>query len=202
MQRKSLLGLATLVVGLIVSFASRDVNAQVFTVDPNGTTGEIDVGEGEALYGQFGLSTTPNSYGVYRKFQPGNSFPAPLEIHTIENVTDNPSQMEWAGLHQGGPSNGDTGFLAPGVFIGNSPSTSSYEDNLVYFGKIIDGESSTGDISEDTDSEGRRDWDLRFAFLEQPQDFVDARRTQFRRLRPLGWELGNRRRHAALWYWG
>ncbi len=174
MRRSIAMGMAVVVLGALTTSA----RAQVFSAAPGATTGEISAGDGEALYGTFGLSAASNpdtSYSIYRKFQGGNSFPEPLEIHVAENVPNNPSLMEWSGLHQGGPSNGDTGFLAPGVYIGNSTSTSSYDGQLVKFGGVTDGESSTGDVSADTDSEGRRDWDLRFAFLESPDDFIDRR---------------------------
>ena len=173
MGKKLLTGVMT--IALCVGVVADGLNAQVFAPDAGADTGQIEVGDGQALYGTFGLNAADGgAYSIYRKFQPANSFPDP-DIQTIENDAGNPTSMTWSGLHQGGPNNGDTGFNAPGVYIGNSPSTSSYADNLVNFGPVIDGESSTGDVSEDTDSNDRRDWDVRFAFLEDPQNFVDVR---------------------------
>jgi hypothetical protein len=95
-------------------------------------------------------------------------------IHTIQNDAGNPSSMTWSDLDQGSPAF-NTGFLAPGVYIGTSKSTTSYA-NLINFGPVLDlGETPDGDPAPGLDSNRRRDWDVRFAFLEKPDDFISRR---------------------------
>ena len=55
------------------------------------------------------------------------------------------------------------------MFMGTSPSTSSYEDQLLYFKPLIDEEGGGGG-----DENFRRRWGARFGFLEDPSAFVDT----------------------------
>ena len=127
-------------------------------------------GVNQAYYGNWGTSPNadnpaPNSYNNYRKYVDNG-----LNIlHTAENDLDDPRLATWSNLSQQG-GNGD-GLRAPGMFIGQSPSPRSYEDNVLLLGGIFDiaGEGKAGDIAN------RTNWDIRLGFLEDPEEFVGQR---------------------------
>ena len=77
-----------------------------------------------------------------------------------------PTAATWSNLsHPGNP------LKSPGMFVGQSPSTTSYEDNVFFLGGLFDFE-GTG---MDNDSIMRTRWDFRIGFLEDPDEFVGVR---------------------------
>ncbi len=171
------LGLSFAGLGAVLLFATiTPVTAQVFDADPTASTGIITTGTGQGLYGNFGLGangTTPpaNTYNVYRKYQPDTGG-VTLPLNELTPEAGNNSVAEWTGLEQGNAAFGG-GFIAPGMFIGTSPSTSSYSDQLVNFGPVIGNANSqvTQDIG---DPQKRRDWDLRVGFFEEPNGWTST----------------------------
>lgn len=167
-------------------FINANAAAQVFTVNPDADTGEVAEGTGEALHGVFGLDgNSDRSYNVYRKLAGLNRVDTGQEIHTLTPIDGNNSQAIWEGVDHGG-SGTESGFHDPGMYIGNSPSPSSYPDQLIYFGPNANGTSIDdpdggvgGDnLPNDTfepDSNDRVNWEVSVGFLEDPDGFVDGR---------------------------
>ena len=142
-------------------FVCTAANAQVWHEAPGASSGEIETGDGQALYGGFGLNASDGAaYNVYRKFAVVEEG-TPLQ--EAANVPGNPSAVEWTGIHQVGNA---PGVIAPGMFMGTSPSTSSYADQLLYLKPLVD-ETGGGN-----DENMRKQWDMRFGFLESPDDYV------------------------------
>lgn len=143
---------------------SSTLTAQVFHASPTASTGEIDEGTGQALYGGFGLNAEDGAaYNVYRKF--ARVAPdTPLPVAT--NVDGNSSAVTWTQVHQAADN---PGVIAPGMFMGTSPSTSSYNDQLLYLLPLID-ETGGGNGDENM----RRNWDMRFGFLEDTEAYVNT----------------------------
>ncbi len=136
----------------------------VFEKSPTATSGQITEGEGQALYGGFGLNAADGAaYNIYRKF--GQRDPD-VPLQEAENDPGNPSSMTWSGLHH----QDTTGIIDPGMFIGTGPATQSDPSQLLYMKPLIDEEGGGNG-----DSNFRRDWDLRFGFLEDPNAFIDGR---------------------------
>ena len=138
-------------------------SGQVFTINPaagNGVTGD----DNAARYGAFGLnSATDPAYNIYRKY--GERGDPDLEGTKGANTDGNLSSMEWTEMfHSGG-----TGIIDPGMWIATSPGTSSPADELLYFKPAVDEEGGG------VDDNNRRDWDVRFGFLEDPNAFIDSR---------------------------
>ena len=137
---------------------------QVFDKSPTATSGQISEGDGQALYGGFGLDAANGAaYSIYRKF--GQRDPD-VPLQEADNDPGNLSSMTWSGLHHQDAS----GIIDPGMFIGNSPATQSDPSQLLYMKPLIDEEGGGNG-----DSNFRRDWDLRFGFLEDPNAFVAGR---------------------------
>ena len=137
-------------------------NAQVFEVSPTASAGAIDQGSGQGLYGGFGLNASDGAaYNVYRKF---SQIEDGAELPEVENDPGNRSSMTWTGLNQVG---GAPGVISPGMFIGTTPSTSSYENQLLYLKPLFDdGGGGKGDENL------RRRWGTRVGFLEDPNAYI------------------------------
>ncbi len=173
---------------LILVFNGRAATAQVFVAQPNAETGEVREGAGEALYGNFGLNAATNlerSYSLYRKLAGTGRAETGPEIHTLTPVPGNNTAALWEGVDHGG-SGTQAGFHDPGMFIGNSPSASTYPDQLIYFGASRNGttiDDPDGGVGGDnlpsgtteSDSNDRVNWEVAVAFLEDPDGFVDGR---------------------------
>ena len=123
-------------------------------------------GLNQAYYGNWGTNAdaanpAPNSYKNYRKRRPveGDG----LAIATTDE--SDPTSATWSGIFQ------ETILQAPGMFIGQSPSTTSYEDNVLYLGGIFD----VVNGGPNGDTAGRTDWGVRVGFLEDPDEFIGQR---------------------------
>jgi hypothetical protein len=185
MNRKSILA-STFIV--MCFFDDGAATAQVFVPQPNADTGEVREGAGEALYGNFGLNAATNlerSYSLYRKLAGTGRGETGPEIHTLTPVPGNSTAALWEGVDHGG-SGTQSGFHDPGMFIGNSPSASTYPDQLIYFGATRNGttvDDPDGGVGGDnlpsgtteSDSNDRVNWEVAVAFLEDPDGFVDGR---------------------------
>ena len=127
-------------------------------------------GVNQAYYGNWGTNAdaenpAPNSYNNYRKYVDNG-----LNIlHTAAPDAEESTLATWSNLSQQG-GNGD-GLRAPGMFIGQSPSTRSYPDSVLLLGGVFDvaGEGKNGD------SANRTNWDIRLGFIEDPDEFVGQR---------------------------
>ena len=158
----SLRTLSILVMGTWIIFPNT-ASAQVFDPAPGN-------GPDQAYYGNWGTNAdaenpAPNSYDNYRKWVDNGR----NVIQTAENDPDDPTLATWRDLSQVG-GDGD-GLRPPGVFIGNSPSPRSYEDNVLFLGGVFDieGTGMAGDLAM------RTNWGLRFGFIEDPDEFVGQR---------------------------
>ena len=160
----------------------RSALGDVFSPSPSASTGTLPEGSGQALYGNYGVGADganppADTYNIYRKYTGIDRLTAPdTDLHTLDPEQGNPTSAIWSGLNQGGtPGTGmgfDTGFKAPGMFVGTSPSTSTYEDQLLNFGPVID-VGALPDGNFNGDSSNRRQWELRVGFLEDPEAFID-----------------------------
>lgn len=152
-------------------------SGQVFTQADGAVEGITGQGDGQALYGGFGLnSATAPEYNIYRKYlQVADENP----LSSATNVDGNPGEVEWINVNQrqsgnlaGEPSNVLT---APGMFIGeNNHKTEdgwvvSDPNQVLYFRPLVD---NSGDVGSE-DSNSYVQWDTRFGFMENPDDFID-----------------------------
>ena len=179
---RSLLVTSAFVCSLLIHAAAI---AQVFSPHPTASSGTIPMGTGQSLYGNFGIGADganppPRTYNVHRKYDglgqvPDGGNPPYTDLHTLDPDPDNPTSAFWNNLDQGGTlgagSGFTTGFKAPGTFIGTSAATSSYEEQLLKFGPVIDVGAIPGNFNGD--SSNRRQWELRVGFLEDPDGFLD-----------------------------
>lgn len=138
---------ATFALGLLISSSS---HAVIFQADPG-------AGPSQALYGQFGSDVgNTSSYDNYRKG--GVSTPPGLPVAaddgnnltaTWTNATHGPAGVPCCGN--------------PGMFFGQTASTSSYDDSQLFLRSNTEiGNSNNGDTN------GRRQFDIRFGFTESP----------------------------------
>ena len=125
----------------------------------------------QAYYGNWGVNANaanpaPNSYNNYRKTN-ASSCPSLDNCDLAVAVADeNDNVATWSNMsHPGNP------LKSPGMFIGQSPSTTSYEDNVFFLGGIFDFEG----VGKNGDSISRTEWDFRVGFLEDPEEFVGVR---------------------------
>ena len=168
MKRKALgvrLGFLSSVTLTIFALASSHSLAAVFDESPT-------AGAFQAYYGNWGVDAdaenpAPNSYNNYRKTNP-TACPSldncDLALASADEA--DPNVATWVNMsHPGNP------LKSPGMFIGQSPSTTTYEDNVFYLGGIFDIEGG----GKYGDSATRTEWDFRVGFLEEPDEFVGVR---------------------------
>jgi hypothetical protein len=141
------------------------------------TTGAVfdeaaNAGPFQAYYGNWGVDANaadpaPNSYNNYRKTDVA-ACPSLDNCDLPSALADeaDPDVATWSNMsHPANP------LKSPGMFIGQSPSTTSYEDNVFFLGGIFDFEGG----GMNGDSISRTEWDFRVGFLEDPEEFVGVR---------------------------
>lgn len=121
-------------------------------------------GVDQAYYGNWGTNAdatnpAPTSYNNYRKLRDTNGLP----VATADDA--DATSATWSSIYQ------DAELRAPAMFIGQSPSTTSYENNVLFLGGLFD----VGNGGTNGDSAFRHDWGLRIGFLEDPESFVNQR---------------------------
>ncbi len=149
----------------IVATAASHATGAVF--DESANAGPL-----QAYYGNWGVNANaanpaPNSYNNYRKTDAA-ACPSPANCDLPTAVADegDPNVATWSNVsHPANP------LKSPGMFIGQSQSTTSYEDNVFFLGGLFDFEG--GGINGDSIS--RTEWDFRVGFLEDPEEFVGVR---------------------------
>lgn len=141
----------------ILAFSASMASALVADVDAG-------AGVGQAYYANVGpdnanaANPAPNSYNVYRKgVGTGGAPPQGLPVVADDG---NGVTATWTNASHGNPG---ACCGNPGMFFGQSPSTSSYTDaNLFVRSNTEPGNAQNGDTT------GRRQFDLRFGFTESP----------------------------------
>ncbi len=146
---------------LVGAFGS--TSAAVFDESPT-------AGPNQAYYGNWGVDAdaqnpAPNSYNNFRKVNQA-ACPSPANCDLAQAVADDDSVATWSNTSH--PSNP---LKSPGMFIGQSPSTTSYEDNVFFLGGLFDFEGG----GKNGDSSARTEWDFRVGFVEDPDEFVIER---------------------------
>ncbi|MEM7315428.1 MAG: hypothetical protein AAF497_19985 [Planctomycetota bacterium] len=145
-----------LLIGLTV--CSAVATAQVFDIDSAAS-------DTTAYYGNWAGSNPSSanppaeSYQNYRK----GGVPFPPGLPVAANNADNISAT-WTNISHGG----DISCCGnPGMFLGTSPSTSSYGSSALF----VRDNTEAGN-AHDFDSNGRRRFDMRFGFTENPDDWI------------------------------
>ncbi|QDT69224.1 hypothetical protein MalM25_21570 [Planctomycetes bacterium MalM25] len=129
---------------------------------------DVDHNAGTGYYANWGAgnadaSTPPSSsYNNYRK----GGANTPPGLPTVSD-DGNGTSATWVNLSHGGglPCCGN-----PGMFFGESASSSSYADAQLFLGNNIE----VGNAQEN-DSNGHRRFDLRFGFTESPSDWISGK---------------------------
>lgn len=162
---------------LLGAMLASTANGQVFTVADGAQEGPAQFGQGQALYGSFGLdSANDPEYNIYRKYLRRETDEL---LSSATNVDGNAGEAEWTDVNQrqaadlaGQPKHTLT---APGMFIGTKNHKTedgwvvSNPDQLLYLKPLID---ESGDAVT-SDSNANVFWDTRFGFMENPQDYID-----------------------------
>ncbi len=150
---------------------------QVFTQADGAVEGPAQEGQGQALYGSFGLNSADDpEFNIYRKYSRRET-DEPLS--SASNVDGNAGEAEWINVNQrqSGALAGQPNHVltAPGMFIGTKNHrtddgwTVSNPNEVLYFKPLID---NSGDV-DTADSQNNAFWDTRFGFMESPQDYID-----------------------------
>ena len=152
--------------------------AQVFTQNPNAVTGPATFGEGDALYGDFGLNSASDpEFKIYRKYLERDE---PFPLSSATNVEGNPGEARWIDVNQRqGVAEGPKYVLtAPGMFIGQKNHVTedgwvvSNPDEILYF-KPLTTVADNGNAAVTDDTNTYANWDTRFGFMEDPDAYVD-----------------------------
>lgn len=130
---------------------------------------DVDAGAGpsQAYYANFGpdnanaATPEPNSYNNYRKGGVNSTFGLPVVTDSGDGIS-----ATWTNVSHGGPDSSPC-CGNPGMFFGESPSTSSYEDAQLF----LRSNTEVGNAA-DNDPNGRRRFDVRFGFTESPSDWI------------------------------
>lgn len=146
--------ICTLAVALAAAMIT-STHAAVFVEDSG-------AGAGQALYGVWGSDVGSSSaYDNYRK----GGVPSPPGLPTA--VDNGDGTATWSGLTHGG---GISCCGDQGMFLGQTPSSSSYSDSVLFVRKTTDTAAP-----QHFDTNGNRRFDIRVGFIENPADFVTGK---------------------------